>query len=699
MQPAAIYKSLTNEKKRTFHFFLIAIVGILIYSNTFTAPFVFDDEYNIVDNPVIKNIGNFISSTNGYAFNPRRFVGYLTFALNYRFGGYDVTGYHAVNLLIHIINALLLYSLIGLTFRTPYFRLARSADPDSYDTVALFASLLFVAHPIQTQAVTYVVQRFTSLATLFYLSALVCYARGRLSDGGEAAGIAVAERRRRGVASGWPFYLFSVLFAVLAMKTKEIAFTLPLVVLVYEFAFFRSDLKKRLLVLIPLALTLAVVPLSLLNAHRPLGELLSDLSERTRVDTLIPRTDYLLTEMRVIMTYIRLLFFPVNQSLDYDYPVYHTLFALPVFLSCIFIVSLLLLCAYLFHASRLENMPVSASGKRGGIFPSPFLRLAAFGIAWFFIALSVESSFIPITDVIFEHRVYLPSAGFFIFVGACVVLLKKMLVAAGRPAIARSMALLMVAVIAVLSIATYARNSVWNDPGDLWRDVTEKNPGSFRGHYNLGTLESQRNHLAEAARELEKAVSLNHGSAKAHDNLGMVYGRQGLMEKALGELRTAVRLNPGNVHAHQNLRKVYEEMGRYADADRELNYSYAIMHYRKGAELFRQGRVGEAERELQAALALSPDYPEAHAGMGILLDKEGRLYDAMAEFRTAIALKGDYAEAHNDLGMIYAKLGLLEEAVKELETAVRLAPDYLVATKNLKRIEALARKKRERANP
>jgi len=174
-------------KKPLVAVFLVLSCGVLAYSNSFRVPFVFDDLPSIVDNPVIRSLDNFLASTSGYENHERRFVGYLTFALNYRLGGLDVTGYHAFNLVVHLANALLLYALVRLAFRTPH--LAGSRLAPRAGTVALLCGLLFVVHPVQTQAVTYVVQRLTSLATLFYLLAMVLYAVGRLkarkvSDGG-----------------------------------------------------------------------------------------------------------------------------------------------------------------------------------------------------------------------------------------------------------------------------------------------------------------------------------------------------------------------------------------------------------------------------------------------------------------------------------------------------------------------------------
>ena len=159
---------------------LIVLVGIYSYWNSFHAPFVFDDQTSITENPIIKNLGNFLSSLQGYHYNPRRFIGYLSFALNYHWGGLDVAGYHVVNFCIHLLNGTLVFLLCGLTFRTPFLR--NSSQASKAGGIALVAALLFTAHPVQTQAVTYIVQRFTSLASLFYLLSLIFYVQGRNPD-------------------------------------------------------------------------------------------------------------------------------------------------------------------------------------------------------------------------------------------------------------------------------------------------------------------------------------------------------------------------------------------------------------------------------------------------------------------------------------------------------------------------------------
>ena len=244
---------------------IIVIFGILAYANTLQVPFGLDDLSSITLNPVITDLANYLPGGSGYEFIPRRWVGYLTFALNYHFGGLNVTGYHIFNLAVHLCVALLVYVLVDRTFRTP--QLSGSRLVVHSRTVALLAALFFVAHPLQTQAVTYVVQRLASLATLFYLLSVVCYVLARLRI--EAQSPSKTDKKTETEKDLWPIILLfigAVTAAVLAMQTKEIAFTLPLAVILYEISFFHGKWKRRALYLLPLLLTLLIIPIAVFTS-------------------------------------------------------------------------------------------------------------------------------------------------------------------------------------------------------------------------------------------------------------------------------------------------------------------------------------------------------------------------------------------------------------------------------------------------
>lgn len=590
---------------------VIIIFAVLSYSNTFDVPFQMDDVGNIVRNPAIKNLGNFLQIDGIALSSPTdlfdkslfkmRYIGYLTFALNYAVHGLDAWGYHFVNLLIHLSTSLLVYILVLLTFKTSRF-LPGDGDQqnpiDSRNVIPFFTALIFAVHPVQTQAVTYIVQRFASLATMLWMLSLVSYVMMRLSPVSAT-----------GVIKRYSLYVLSLVSAILAMKTKEFAMLLPVIIVIYEFMFLEGGLKKRLLYLTPLCLTLLTVPLSLMTtASSGLTDSAAKISGALGG---ISKLDYLFTQFRVIVTYFRLLLFPVNQRFDYDYPVYRSFLIPEVFISFLFLLSLFFLSLFVYFLSR------SPERRHSHLY-----RLMAFGFFWFFITLSAESSFLPIADVIFEHRLYLPSIGFVLALVSAVELLR---VAWCKRALAvikfPLYALLLLAI--VFSAATYARNSVWRDRFGLLEDEVKKSPGKDRPRYLLGIM----------------------------------YGDHGLMEKAVYHLKIATAVNPGSIGSH---------------------YSLAITY-------MRMGKLEEAVYEYKQTIALRFEFAEAHSELGDVYALQGRNEAALNEYLIALRLKPDAAGVHYNLGNLYMAMGLNDEAVKEYRTALMYKPDFIEARRKLEK--------------
>jgi tetratricopeptide (TPR) repeat protein len=637
--------------KRSFPaLFLVLLAGILVYVNTFHVPFVLDDNTSIVRNPVIKNLENFYANSSGYEFLPNRYLAFLTFALNYHFGGLSVTGYHVVNLLIHLVTALLVFALLRLTFRTPYFLgEERDSRPKAQGSrhsaflapsffIPLFAVLLFVIHPVQTQAVTYIVQRLTSLATMFYLLSVVLYVQARLSfelQGSSFKGREESDNRQKandkrqeaggsgqeaGVARNRtaPVLLLagSVLSAVLAMKTKEISFTLPLAIVLYEGCFFRGPWKRRLLFLLPILATLPIVPLTIIHSAGGAGQFISDSGEQLRVGTGVSRLDYLFTQFRVLVTYLRLLALPINQNLDYDYPVYHTFFTPPVFLSCLLLTALFFLGVYLFFASRhtpqAQHKPVN-----------PAVRLIAFGIFWFFLTLSVESSIIPILDVIVEHRLYLPSIGAAAAFATVFCLLARKF---ASPASRKLAVLIAASLVLGLGFATHQRNHVWGNAIRLWQDVVAKSPKKARPYNNLGVALEGAGRRSEAFKTISRAIAVDPGYYKSYYNLADLYLVSDQPDAALPLLHTAIRIYP--------------------------------------------------------------DFTEAYVETGAALMRGGQFHKVISFLEQNLDRVKEDGEAHFYLGSAYAFLGNREAAMRELAIVSRFDPTLAANLAGLLRMKS-----------
>jgi len=590
------------------HTIFIIIVGFIAYTNSLMAPFFFDDYSNIVDNPTIKNFRNFhgLMEFLGFTIDKEtvqsifmRPVGLFTFAANYAIHGLNHFGFHITNLLIHICNALMVYLLFFKTLTTPF--MISTASEDSAEVrehwyLPLFAALIFISHPIQTQSVTYIVQRYVPLATFFYLGALLLFLIGRTSLS-----------RKTEIIS----YTLSFIAAILAMGSKEIAFTLPVVVLLYEFMFFEGKAATRFYRIIPIIMTMGIIPLKLsklasLKQSQSAENMQAVLSLHDATGT--TAFEYLFTQFGVIVTYIRLLFFPVGQNLDYDYHLEKTFFSFDVILPLTLLLSIVAGSLWLLFHSRQNRQ----------------YRIIAFGIFWFFITLSVESSVIPIRDLIFEHRIYLPSIGFFM---ALLTLISVVYHRYARLELSKSKVatISLVSVVIILSSATIARNRLWNYNVTMWRDVVSKSPNKARAHSNLGFA------LASAVKYDPKATLSPVDAIKLHD--------------ASLELRAAIRINPQDHVVYANLAEM----------------------------LILQKKYEEAFKNVDTACGLRPEDPFPIVIRGQIFAAKDDQENAIKEYRKAISLNPQFAKAHLRLSDALEAQGNKQEATKELDIFLRLS--------------------------
>jgi hypothetical protein len=363
---------------------LITLLAAIIYSNIYHCPFVFDDIHSIVENQAIRDVSNFLDLKQ--LLKPRSVVD-LTFALNYKFGKLDVSGYHLVNVLIHIINGFLVYFLALTIFEQILSGSAQRFDESSklkaergkvkgqrskdnpkhrtsniplsdgsvaytgfqstinnqqstINLMSLFAALIFVAHPIQTQAVTYTVQRYASLAAMFYMGSVLFYLKARMfqqrakskeqrvKSRGQGAG---GKEQRPEVGGPFSFQLsayfaLSIICGLLAFLSKQNTASLPAAIILVEYLFIDRTWrgwKKKILWFTPsfiLFVTLVLYVSGFFSGAVQGRGLLEDVSDLMRETGLVSRWSYLCTQFNVLVIYIRLLFLPIGQNLDYLYP-------------------------------------------------------------------------------------------------------------------------------------------------------------------------------------------------------------------------------------------------------------------------------------------------------------------------------------------------------------------------------------------
>jgi Tfp pilus assembly protein PilF len=567
---------------KRFKFFLLAIglivsLSLLIYQNSFRGGFQFDDFKAIVENASIRDLSNLslIFRANG-----TRPILFLSFALNYHFGGTGKWGYHLVNLFLHISNGILVYFIVVGMSRAYSSNYLNQND----SSVALLTSLFFVVHPIQTEAVTYIISRSSVLCSTFYLLSLYLFIKAR-GEAREIPSIFLSIRI---------YFIFSIFFFPLALFTKELAATLPLVLFLYDYIFvFRHKSESRKerfklgLYYLPFWIILIFF---LILKYRFSGTLGNPEFSRGLYSNL-------LTGLHVMVGYLNLLFFPHSQSADPNFPD-STSLREPAVLCSIAIIAMIIIIAL----RQYKRIP-----------------LLSFGIFWYFIALLPTSSIVSLQDVMAEHRAYLPSVGFFLTMGVLITRFFESKVAglSIRSSYLRMMGTLIL-ILMIFSLGTTKRNPVWNSNVKLWKDAVKKAPLKDRVHANLGLAYEQKGLLDEAITEYKKCLRINPVNVEAIFDLGNTYHKKGWLDKAIAQYRKSISLDPQHNKSHFNL---------------------GIMLYKKGLNY-------EAIKEFEETLRLSPRYAEAHSNLGVVYYNNLKENEkALFHFRHALRLNPNVEQA------------------------------------------------------
>jgi len=613
------------------------LLGVLIYSNSFDCSFQFDDETNITKQELIRNFWDFQSWWN---MQSTRQLAFGSFALTYHFFGYDVWGWHLINLLIHLLTTLAVWRLATLLFRTPAIRdLPIAAQASS---LALAAGFLFVSHPLATQSVTYIVQRIAAQAAMFYLLSIGFYVQARLRDIRKPA--------------TWLIYLAAGFMGICAMLTKENAYTLPLALILIEICFFQSENAGRLISDKRFLIAAAVLLLIFL---RFVAEYSTQLNSNLNLDLggTINSRNYLLTQFSVIWKYIRLLFIPLGQSLDHQIPISESIFQPRTFIAFTGLVLVFGGALYLFKRNRLVS----------------------FGILWFFVTMSVESSFFPIADVIFEHRTYLPSFGFFI--AFCAGILYPAYKKYGQTA-----QVMLLGLVAVYSILTFSRNRVWKTEDTLWSDAIEKGP-SVRAYNNRGDYYYRLKEYDKARADFKAALKINPEFTRAYRNLGKVERDCGRITPAIEALTQAIKLSPNKADAYIVRGNLYQSAGSYdkalADAEKALSLEKNVSAYiNLSAALNAMERYEESLAASEQALALSPDNAESWYNRGNTYRVMSKTDSALICFSRAIELDSTNYFYFNNRGLANMMREDMKSAVEDFTKAHILVPDNLLVLMN-----------------
>ncbi len=562
------------KKDRFLYASILIIVGISAYSNSFNCSFHFDDIPNIVSNQAIRDLFNWKA---WIFFNSNRPAGFFTFALNYHFSHLNVFGYHVFNLGIHILNAFLVWELVRLLFRSP--KLKEHPLSASAGQLAFFTALLFVVHPLMTESVTYIVQRLVSLASMFCLLSMVLFMQGMLR---ETKVLRLA------------CYAGSIVAALLGFLTKETAFSLPfLMIMIYLFFFSDRKSFSRISSLALIIILLSVFSFVALMAFNT-GKYFSVIPPREGHPYSITPLHYYYTQINVLVTYLRLILLPVNQTLDYNYAMATSMAGLHILLNLACLLLLLSLSIWLFKRDRLVS----------------------FGILWFFICIAPQA-LVPRSNFIFEHRAYLSSTGiildwilFIYYVFGRINPVNRSRYVPGTGFLSLAACLLLIQCFA-FAWMTHKRNIVWRSEYSLWSDCLQKAPGSARAMVNLGSEQISRQEYPMALNNFDKAISISPLYLQAWHNRAAIKVSLGDNKKAIEDLNFVILHDPAFID------------------------SYII----RGIAFRNLKKYDESIHDFTEALSISSERPDAYFQRGLSLWMEGRNEDALKDILRAASMK------------------------------------------------------------
>ncbi len=668
----------------------ITVLGSLAYANSFQGTFVFDDIARIVYSEDVRDLPSVWNAAGAW----RRPLVTLTLAINYKLGGLEPAGYHAVNLAVHLLAALALFGVVRRILllgppphnppHDPPHKPPHNPWVDRPHWPAFIIALLWVVHPLNTQAVTYIIQRAESMMGLFYLLCFYCFLRAVQSP-----------------AKSRLWLVLSIVACGLSLWSKAVAVTLPVMILLADRCLISGSFSRALRARRVFYIGLAGTWLLLLFTGEPQGILSFDRPpERATVgfsyEGVSPMA-YLLNQGNVIVRYISLSLWPQHLCFDYAWPVSREIADI---LPGLLVVAMLL-----------------------GVTAWLLVRRAALGFigAWFFLILAPTSSFIPIKDLAAEHRMYLP----LIAVVAAVVLLASAALRRIAPMQSRrgDLALAGSAIIAIattaLAIRTYLRNELYANPIAMWEDVVAQRASNVRAWDHLGF---ERWKHAEALRPMDprRADAVLRQALRAYSvatlippqlsgepaharpythawmSMGDIYAELGAWSQAIRCFERAIELNPiVAADAHRNIGLIHLRSGRADSAIERFEISLAAngrdarTHLALAQAHVARRDAAKAIEAYERAMKLEPMNTSALAGLGGMLTQIGEHQRAEAILRRSIAIDADHIASHYNLAVLMERQSRRAEAARICERILTLQPDFEPAQRKLEQLRSM----------
>ena len=595
------------------------VIGALLYGHTLNAPWYLDDIFQIVENQGIRDLStalNGILDVRGPAI--------FSFAVNYSLGGLSLPGFHATNILIHILTSGLVYQVAKRIF--PNQRL-----------YAAFIATIFLVHPLQTQAVTYIVQRMASLAAFFGFLCFYLYIRAREQINND---VKCSDIRHLCL------WLLALIACYLAVKTKENLAVLPLAMLLFEYFYLPREngktggIKAKIIYFVPFFLPTLIAAWQRLVTPLSRGASIQDIA-RVQEAGITP-IQYLVTEFNVIWIYLKLLIVPYPQMLDYAYPVTKTLLSVQNIVAGAGLIALISV-AFLVR-KRYPHL--------------------CFGICWFFLGLAVESTLIPL-DPVFEHRVYFSMFGFAVFiVGMGHYFLSK-----------RVLVPLALCCLFLWSSLSWSRNQMWNDELGLYLDNAKHITPDDGFNIALSKSMIVRKFYPEAIEILTKAIETGAKKVGVYTNLAIAYRLNKQPNKAINVAITAFKRGIKSTELKIELARSYRLAKNYKNAVKVFRNALQdgrridLITKELGLTLASMGRFVEAEPYLQHTLKNFPNNSKLRTFIARAKMEKGEMTTAEKLLREVIADDRKMTAAWLALGVVGHKSGnkkTFQEALEHL---------------------------------
>ncbi len=521
---------------------LIISLGVFIYSFNITNKLFWDDDDWIINNPMVHELSwsslRALFSENalagiGSVSNYYRPVLFTTFAINYALGGDNPIGYHLVNNFFHIANGLLVFFILNSVLKKP---------EEKFSLIAFLTSLVFIIHPLQTEAVTYVAGRGDPMGVFFMLTALALWYRAEC------------------LYLSWMHWwrIGSMISLILALLTRETAIIFPVLLGVFFVAFMTRERFFRSLLLgiqktipyLSVVVLYGILRLTVLNFSNTLNfyETANVYSEH-----LIVR---LYTFMHVLGVYLRLLVWPTGLHMERSVPVHLSIFDIHVWPMTLFLIGLgvLLIILYRKEKNSLE------------VFKSQF-RVWFFGMGWFFVALGPVSGITPINALLYEHWLYLPMIGFFLIVfDSLERLIHRLRVPDLQRKIGYTFGLIVVGMNIFFITQSIKRNMLWGDAITFYKDVLKYEPRNVKINNNIGNLYNQKGDTDQAMIHYQQAIAIGDVFPQPYYNLGTILEERGEVAKAADLYEQAIKLDPNFYYAYARLAKAYTNQKNYRGA-------------------------------------------------------------------------------------------------------------------------------------